>query len=79
MHDDSEVILLWAIPTWEQWAELEKAQRKDAGLNAWRADTAELTTSFDRFLLVDAPLSPFRTGRQPAESDRASFTLPDEK
>ena len=27
MIDDSECFLLWAIPTWEQWAEFEKAQR----------------------------------------------------
>ena len=78
MHDDAEAIILWAIPTWEQWAELEKAQRRDPAARAWRARVAEVTTAFDRFLLVDSPLSPFRTGRQPTEADRASFTLPDE-
>ena len=78
MKDDSEAIVLWAIPTWEQWAELEKAVRTDAAMRAWREHQAELTTAFDRFLLVDAPLSPFRTGRQPQDSDRDSFQLPDD-
>ena len=31
----------------------------------------------DRVLLVDSPLCPFRTGRQPTEADRASYELPD--
>jgi hypothetical protein len=29
-------------------------------------------------LLVDSPLCPFRTGRQPQESDRDSYKLPDD-
>ena len=78
MKDDSEAIVLWAIPTWEQWAELEKAVRTDAAMRAWREHQGELTTAFDRFLLVDAPLSPFRTGRQPQDSDRDSYQLPDD-
>ena len=78
MKDDSEAIVLWAIPSWEQWAELEKAVRTDPAVRAWRAHQAEVTTAFDRFLLVDAPLSPFRTGRQPQDSDRDSHRLPDE-
>ena len=77
MRDESEAILLWAIPSWEQWADFEKAQRTDSAALAWRTKAAEVTTAFNRFLLVDSPLSPFRTGRQPAESDRASYTLPD--
>lgn len=78
MCDDAEVILLWAIPSWEQWAELEKAERTDPVLAALRATTRGLQTRFDRFLMVDAPLSPFRTGRQPREEDRSSHRLPDE-
>jgi hypothetical protein len=77
MRDDAEAIVLWAIPSWEQWADFERATRGDAGLREWRARQAELTTAFERFLLVDAPLSPFRTGRQPQDSDRDSFELPD--
>jgi hypothetical protein len=68
--DDSECFLLWAIPSWEQWAEFEKAQRRDAAAMKWRARAREASESWYRFLLVDAPLSPFRTGRQPSRSDR---------
>jgi hypothetical protein len=78
MKDDCEAIVLWAIPTWEEWAELEQATRRDPGLRAWRARQAETTTGLARFLLVDAPLSPFRTGRQPQDADRDSYRLPDE-
>jgi hypothetical protein len=78
MRNDSEVFLLWAIPTWEQWGELEGAQRSDAGLATWRERASEVAVDWQRILLVDAPLSPFRTGRQPQESDRDSFQLPPE-
>lgn len=78
MKNESEAIVLWAIPSWEQWAELEKAQRNDPAELVWKESTSELTINFDRFLLVDSPLSPFRTGRQPQESDRATYTLPDD-
>jgi hypothetical protein len=78
MRNDSEVFLLWAIPTWEHWGEFESAQRSDAGLAAWRERASEVALDWQRTLLVDAPLSPFRTGRQPRESDRDSFQLPPE-
>ena len=77
MCNDREVLLLWAIPSWEAWAEYEKAQRTDAGVVGWRHRTGTLATDWDRFLLVDAPLSPFRTGRQPSEADRGSYQLPE--
>ncbi|NCY15988.1 MAG: NIPSNAP family containing protein [Actinobacteria bacterium] len=69
MHNDAECILIWAIPTWEQWAEVEKAYGRDRALRAWR-DRCWAGTSFERFLMCDAPLSPMRIGRQPARSDR---------
>jgi hypothetical protein len=68
--DDDECILLWAIPTWQHWADFEKAQRSDAELQAWRASVRDIVESWQRIVLVDAPLSPFRTGRQPSRSDR---------
>ena len=37
MVADDEAFLLWAIPTWEAWADFEKAQRTDQGLGRWRA------------------------------------------
>jgi hypothetical protein len=78
MRNDSEAFLLWAIPTWENWAEWEKAQYADPEVMKWRARAADVALDWERFLLVDAPLSPFRIGRQPAESDRDSYQLPDE-
>jgi hypothetical protein len=70
MVNDSECFLLWAIPSWERWAEFEKAQRRDKALVAWRARTLPVVTGWHRFLLVDSPLSPMRTGRQPGRADR---------
>jgi hypothetical protein len=70
MIDNSECWLLWAIPRWEDWAQFEKAQRRDEDVVRWRRAARELTTSWYRFLLVDSPLCPFRTGRQPRREDR---------
>jgi hypothetical protein len=78
MRNDSEALLLWAIPQWEQWGALEAAQRTDDDLVAWRAHASKFSDDWERFLLVDAPLGPLRTGRQPRPEDRATFTLPDE-
>jgi hypothetical protein len=70
MVDESECFVLWALPSWESWAEHEKARKTDAPLAAWRRDAREIVTSTSRILLIDAPLCPFRTGRQPRRSDR---------
>lgn len=77
MRNDSEAILLWAIPSWEDWGRFEAAQRSDEQVAAWRARATTFAEDWERFLLVDSPLCPFRTGRQPQESDRDSFQLPD--
>lgn len=37
---------------------------------AWRETVREVVTATSRILLVDAPLCPFRLGRQPQRSDR---------
>jgi hypothetical protein len=70
MVNESECFLHWAIPNWESWAESEHAERRDGALHRWRRRTYELTEEWHRFLVVDAPLSPMRIGRQPARSDR---------
>jgi hypothetical protein len=69
MADDSECFLLWAIPSWEDWSAFEKA-RHEAAVAEWKNEAWRVTTSWRRFLLVDSPLSPMRTGRQPARSDQ---------
>jgi hypothetical protein len=70
MHDDAECMLIWAIPSWEQWADLEKAVAYRGGLTGWRDLLYERSTSVERFLMMDAPLCPLKIGRQPARSDR---------
>jgi hypothetical protein len=70
LHDDSECILIWAIPTWAHWAELEKALPSDPGLQRWQTQLRDRTTSFERILMNDAPLSPMKLGRQPSREDR---------
>lgn len=71
MRRDDEVILIWAIPSWEQWAELEKARDSDPQLRFWR-DVVWTTDGYERFLMCDAPLSPMKIGRQPERSDRTA-------
>lgn len=70
MSNESECWILWAMPTWEQWAECEKARRMDKGLVEWWSDAYRHTTGVTRFLLVDLPLSPMRIGRQATRADR---------
>ena len=69
MNNDTEAILLWAIPSWETWARFEQAW-DDGRIGAWRARLTAMNADVKRTLLVDAPLSPMRTGRQPQISDR---------
>jgi len=76
MVNDSEAILLWAFPDWPAWSRFEQAWLGSAEhggadpLAAWRAASLELGADWRRSLLVDAPLAPLRTGRQPQVSDR---------
>jgi len=72
MVNQSECILLWAIPDWARWGAFEDAERADTALGRWRRASYETTVAANRFLLVDSPLSPMRTGRQPLRSDRGS-------
>ncbi len=73
MVDDDEVILLWALPTWGHWAALEVAHEEDRGLRDWIERSRELVRHRHRILLVDAPLAPLRTGRQPSVDDRTDW------
>jgi hypothetical protein len=73
MVDDDEAILLWACPTWGHWAALEVAHEDDPGLRSWVERSREVVTGRHRILLVDAPLSPMRLGRQPSVDDRTDW------
>lgn len=73
LRNDSEAILLWAIPSAAAWAAFETAWHAtpgDARVAAWLEASADCVIDWERTLLVDAPLSPMRTGRQPQPSDR---------
>ena len=69
MVNDDEALLLWAVPTFASWAAAEQG----SDLAAWKVAQRDIVTAWHRVLLVDAPLSPFRTGRQPARSDRTDW------
>jgi len=70
MSDQSECLLLWAIPTHEEWASLELAEDGDGALGTWRGLCRDQAQGWQRTLLVEAPTSTLRLGRQPHESDR---------
>ena len=74
MVNDSEAIVIWAIPDWPTWAVVEQAWGRAADgagpLAAWRSATLELGADWRRSLLVDSALSPLRIGRQPEIADR---------
>ena len=73
LADDDEALLLWAIPTWRDWAAGERAHATDDDLRRWRSDRRELVTGWHRVLLVDSPLNPMRIGRQPSRADRTDW------
>jgi len=70
MGGGSEALALWAIPDWATWVEYEQGWSGDGALSPWRKTLHEMGADWRRQLLVDSPLSPLRTGRQPEESDR---------
>jgi hypothetical protein len=67
LRNDDEAFLLWSVPSWERWGAAEAARR---ARHPWQASQRAAVTDIKRILLVDAPLSPLRIGRQPARSDR---------
>jgi hypothetical protein len=69
MTNDSEAIVLWAIPDWPTWARYERAW-DDGSLASWRTHLVGLGADVHRSLMCDAPLSPLRIGRQPLIDDR---------
>ena len=70
MQDDAECVFIWAFADWPAWASFERGYDSDAGMSTWREGTRGLGATTRRFLMVDAPLSPLATGRQPRGSDR---------
>jgi hypothetical protein len=72
MHNLDECVLLWTIPSWESWATVERDLSH--GRDMLLPDVGSAIRGRERILLVDAPLSPLRTGRQPSRDDRTDWT-----
>ncbi|MFM8238371.1 MAG: NIPSNAP family containing protein [Actinomycetota bacterium] len=69
MRSDDEAFVLWSIPSWSTWAAFESAWI-GGGLRRWRDRLVAMDARVRRTLMVDAPLAPLRTGRQPQVEDR---------
>jgi hypothetical protein len=74
MRDDDECVVLWSVPTWSAWADVQAVRQTDEGLRSWTAAARAREIDRERILLIDGPLSPLRTGRQPQRSDRTDWT-----
>jgi hypothetical protein len=74
MVADDEAVLIWALPDWSTWAEVERAWLAGLGgdgpLAGWASTALGLGATWRRTCMVDAPLAPLRTGRQPQVEDR---------
>lgn len=79
MCGESECIVMWAIPDWRTWSAFEADQLRAPALVDWTRATEPFVEKLDRFLIVDAPLSPLRIGRQPSVDDRPTYQLPTRK
>jgi hypothetical protein len=64
MVNDSEAVLVWTVPTWEQWAAWEAVQSTglDADVDQWRQATAHLVRHWRSKLMVASELSAVATG-----------------
>ena len=65
-HDD-EAFLIWSIP---ELGAVGGSRGMPSSRERLGGRQREAVTDFKRILLVDAPLGPLRTGRQPSRSDR---------
>jgi hypothetical protein len=73
MRSDDEAILIWAIPSWGEWAEFEAAVLDPDRPLRWDETSSMFQAITQRTLLVDAEFAPLRTGRQPRVEDRRPF------
>jgi hypothetical protein len=65
MVNDSEVICIWAMQTWQTWAEVETAYEQDAEVAQWRRRTQGIALDWRNTLMAAAPLSGLTTGKIP--------------
>lgn len=64
MRNESEVVLIWAMQDWNDWARLGKAEDSEA-FRTWRTRTKDIAIDWVGHLMCSAPASPLRTGVQP--------------
>ena len=64
MCNDSEVVLIWAMQEWSDWARASKAQGSQP-FQTWRAKTKDIAVDWVGHLMCSAPASPLKTGVQP--------------
>ena len=70
MVHGTEAILIWAIPDWAHWIRYEAGWSAGGELEVWNKALIECGATVRRTLMMDAPLSPMRLGRQPSVEDR---------
>lgn len=71
MRADDEVVGIWSLPDWDAWARFEAASDgAEAEFFHLFERLGDVVVARQRVLLVDAELSPLRTGRQPRAEDR---------
>ncbi|MEY2404386.1 MAG: hypothetical protein QOD38_1937, partial [Acidimicrobiaceae bacterium] len=70
MADDRECIVIWTFPDWSTWVAYEQNWTGAGAMAKWRSTLVDLGAHFRRTLMIDAPLAPLRTGRQPQIEDR---------
>jgi hypothetical protein len=70
LRNDTECILLWSFPDWSTWSSFESSWSSEGQLSPWRKALVDADAGLTRILLIDSPLNPMKTGRQPTEEDR---------
>ena len=73
MANEDECIIITAHPTWDSWAAGEEAMAGGHALATWRASLRDIVTDWNRLVMIDSPLCPFRTGRQPSRADQVDW------
>jgi hypothetical protein len=70
MVNESECLAIWAFPDWDAWTRYEREWSVGGAMRPWAEWLSASGTRVLRTLMVDAPLAPLRTGRQPQVEDR---------
>jgi hypothetical protein len=73
MANDDECIVITAYPTWSSWAKSERSAAAGDEVTSWRASLRDVVTGWKRVVMIDSPLSPLRTGRQPSRADQVDW------